>query len=114
MVEPIRPEEIKVQKVEFHDFVIEAFNELIQEKWNEAKKCAVVKQEEIVIKILEKSVSDKNNAEVIERNEIFKNHWLDVEDTYRAYGWDVKYFKKPYYETNKDSYFVFTKNEETD
>lgn len=109
-VKPIKPEDIKPKKPEIPDFVIEAFNELIQEKWNEKKGSAKIKQEEAIEKITEKCSKDGECG--IERHEIFDNHYLDVEDLYRENGWDVKYFKQPYYETKEDHFFIFKKKDE--
>jgi hypothetical protein len=102
MVQPIRPEDVKKKKVEIPDYIIEAFNELIQEKWDGTR--AKIEQEEAIKKILGDKVEDRH-----ERNVIFDNHWLDVEDTYREFGWDVQYYKQPYYETKLDHFFIFKK-----
>ncbi len=40
--------------------------------------------------------------------QIFDNHWLDIEDLYRKVGWKVKY-DKPAYCESYDASFEFTK-----
>ena len=106
-VKPIKPEEVKPVKPEFPDFVIEAFNELIQKKWDEDKGRSKIEQEEAIEKIIEKSSKDGKCG--IKRHEIFDKYYLDVENLYRENGWDVKYFKQPYYETKEDHFFIFRK-----
>lgn len=103
-VKPIKPEEVKTKR-EFPDFVIEAFNELIQNRWNEDKGRSIVKQEDAIQTIIEKS---SKYGEPINRGEIFSNKYLDVEDVYRENGWVVEYMKQPYY-SDEDDFFVFKK-----
>jgi len=43
----------------------------------------------------------------VERAHVYANHWLDVEDVYRAQGWSV-HFDKPAYCETYEAYFVFT------
>ena len=105
MVKPITPNEIKKKLIEFPDFVIEAFNYCIQEKWNGIY--ARVNQNEAIDSILK--FAGKEGKE-IKRGDIFKNHWLDVEDTYRQQGWKVIFAKQPYYVTDDDDFFIFKKN----
>ena len=104
-VKPIKPEEVKPVKPEFPDFVIEAFNELIQKKWDENKGRSIVKQEDAIQTILAKS---SQSGEPIQRGDIFSNNYLDVEDLYRKNGWAVEYMKQPYY-SDEDDFFVFRK-----
>ena len=42
------------------------------------------------------------------RQELFDNHYLDIEPAYRNAGWKVE-FDKPGYNETYDSYFVFSK-----
>lgn len=110
-IKPIRPDEVKPKKPVIPDFVVEAFNELIKDKWNERIGRAIVKQEEAVQKILEKVPQNEENP--FKRSDIFKNHYLDVEDLYRECGWVVKYTKRKYYE-KEDHFFTFSEKEEED
>lgn len=105
-VKPIKPEEVvKKIKDDFPNYVVEAFNSLIQEKWNETKGRAVVYQEESIQTILKLAES---NGTPIERHDIFSNGYLDIEELYRENGWEVEYMKQPYY-SNEDDFFVFKK-----
>mgnify|MGYP001578080201 CR=1 FL=1 len=96
-VKPISPDEVK--KGDIPDFVFEAFNEMIQEKWNGAS--SRVYQNEIIELILKKTT-------IIDRRDIFENNWLDVEDYYREAGWVVA-FDKPNYNEDYKAFFLFRK-----
>lgn len=96
---PIRPEEVVSEKEKLiPDVVISSFNNLIAEKWNGVS--AEIKQPEIVKLLV---------AAGLDKDEIFKRHWLDVEDIFRAVGWVVEY-DKPGYNESYDAFFVFRKN----
>ena len=102
MVEPIRPCDVKLI---IPDFIIEAVNGLIQQNWTGEQ--AKVTQNEIlnIVSVREKD-PDLDIDDKPTRDEVFSHHWLDIEDLYRAKGWDVKYDQPAYYETY-DAYFVF-------
>ena len=90
MTKPIRPEDIKELKLNFiPEEVIEIFNEAIVEKWN--GKSATINQNYIVDKIKEKLE--------INPEDIFRKHYLDVEEIFRDAGWVVNYDKPAYNET---------------
>ena len=94
---PIRPQEVITKQIEsIPDEVMLSFNELIAEKFSNGR--AVVKQDDVIARILGKMETS--------RDEIFKNHWLDVEKIYRKAGWKVDYDKPGYNETY-DAYFEF-------
>jgi len=100
MVEPIRPDEVTEKKITLlPDAVIRAFNTLIAKKFNGYE--STVKQDEAINAIMAED-------ETISRQEIFDNHWLDVEDIYRNIGWEVK-FDKPGYSESYSAYYVFKK-----
>lgn len=81
----------------FPQFVIQAFNECIEE--SKLKKSNTVLQKTVVSRIMKLGkVSSK---------EIFENNWLDVEDFYRKAGWAVRYDKPAFNETY-EPYFEFT------
>jgi len=44
----------------------------------------------------------------ISRNDVYAKHYLDIEEVYRAQGWDVHYDRPAYCETYEPS-FTFTK-----
>ncbi len=77
------------------DAVIEAFNELILK--NLHNHTAIVKQKDVVALIVKKG---------IRREDIFENHWLDVEGLFAEYGWKVKY-DKPGWDESYDPFFIF-------
>jgi hypothetical protein len=100
MVEPIKPDEVSVPKPEIPDFVITAFNTLIQKKWN--GEVAIISQNEAVNEI------KKLMPDSYKESDIFDNHWLDVEDLFLAAGWDVIFHKRHYYDPEED-YYKFCK-----
>lgn len=98
-VKPISPTEVEPF---IPDFVIEAFNSLIQKNWNGVE--AKVLQAEVVNTISSDDPTDPRPS----RQHIFDNHWLDVEDIYRKAGWKVTYVRASYFERH-DAYFLFRK-----
>lgn len=100
-VKPISPSEVaEIKKDLLPDFVIETWNNTIAKFWNGSY--AMIFQNKIITELLEKSPI------LITRNEIFDEHWLDVEDIYIAEGWNVKY-DKPAYNENYEPTFKFSK-----
>ena len=100
MTEPIMPQDMKSI---IPDEVIEAFNELIQKKWNGFQ--AQFKQDEAIVLIATKM--NQNKWWVIE------HHHLDVEDLYRQVGWIVEYDKPGYNEFYSPT-FMFSKKKVKD
>ncbi len=97
---PIKPSEVVAKKEKsFPDAVFEAFNELITKKWDGSS--ATVRQDEVVDLMVKKG---------LEREEIFDNGWLNVEDIYRSAGWVVRY-DKPGYDEDYSAYFTFESKE---
>ena len=98
MVTAISPADIAVQKVDnFPDFVLDEWNKMIGKKFTAGR--AHVSQNEIIEALLPHTQHGN-------RQEIFDNHWLDVEEVYRAQGWTVVYDKPAYNETYEAS-FIF-------
>jgi hypothetical protein len=103
-VNPITPGEASKRKLkDIPDFVIEAFNDLIVRKFSGSQ--ATVKQDEVVELIMEKAKEAKVD---VTRDQLFENHWLDVEPYFMRAGWKVD-FDKPGYNESYDAYFVFSK-----
>ncbi len=101
-MKPISPNEIGALKAKtLPSEVIEAFNELIVKNWSGA--CAIIKQDEIV-----KLICAKLKIKPKDRQDVYDNHYLDVEDLYRAEGWRVEYDKPGYNETY-EAFFKFRK-----
>jgi hypothetical protein len=95
-IQPIKPKEVADYKREnFPNEVFEAFNELIVE--NAGPGEIVVKQKDVVKRMVDKGLN---------RDEIYKKGWLDIEDVYRKAGWKVGY-DKPGYNESYDAFFVF-------
>lgn len=96
-LKPITPGEINAKKLDtLPSDVVDVFNKLIASNWN--GHAATVKQDDVVAAL----VTEERTREMI-----FKNHWLDVEDLYRAAGWKVVYDKPAYCETYPAT-FTFT------
>lgn len=94
-VKPIAPSEVIKQKEKsLPDEVILVFNELLAQNFSDGR--AVV-QQDAVVKLLEEKG--------LKRGEIFRNHWLDVEEIYKKAGWFVEYDKPAY---NEDYPATFT------
>ncbi len=81
----------------FPPFVVQAFNECIEESKTNHSDDVLRKTVVARIKKLG-SVTDKD---------IMDNNWLDVEEFYRKAGWKVSYNKPPYNESY-EAYFTFT------
>lgn len=105
MIKPITPREVIGKKKELlPDAVLEAFNELIAKHWNNGEAC--FKQDEVVALIcqkleqeLNKGGSSDDNWMSVRKQEIFDNHYLDVEGIYRKAGWTVNYDSPAYCES---------------
>lgn len=98
-VTAISPSEANaVRKGSIPDVVLETFNRLIVKNLSIGGR-ATVYQKDVVAAL---------TAAGLSRDQIFENHWLDVEDSYRDAGWKVAY-DKPGYCEDYDAYFVFSK-----
>lgn len=99
MSKPITPDQITPRKQDLiPDAVIDVFNDLIAKHWNGNR--SVVKQKDVVALL----VANHNMT----REDIYNNHYLDVEDIFRRAGWHVEYDKPGYNETY-DATFIFKK-----
>ena len=111
---PITPSEAASQRQVFPPEVIQAFNELIAEKYR--RGTAKVLQDDVVERIATlmnppgffPENDDGKDREREFRQSIFDKGWLDVEAAYRAAGWDVSFDKPAYNETYAAS-FLFEK-----
>ena len=93
---PLSPAEMQaLQTEQIPDEVFVAFNALISRRIMGGR--ATVHQNEVLALLEEQGMN---------RREIFDNHWLDVEDSYREQGWKVEY-DKPGYNESYEAYFVF-------
>lgn len=95
---PIRPNAIPAARTAgIPDVVFEVFNQQIVDNFTGSR--ATVYQGTIVKALVEKG---------LDRSEIYRRHWLDVEDFYRKAGWIVTY-DKPGYNEDYEAYFIFKK-----
>jgi len=82
---PIRPDQVVEKKTaQIPEFVFDAFNECIAK--NRTGSSAQFTQDEVVSEILTRMPLHRDWGT---RQEIYNNHWLDVEEAYRAVGWTV-------------------------
>lgn len=100
-MKPLTPQEVSgiISTREFPDFIIQAFNECIVT--SKTRHSGVVYQEDVLVLAVALSKGQYT------RQQIFDNHWLDVEDHYRAAGWKVEYYKPSYFEEER-AHYTFT------
>src|ERR1700727_2547589 len=100
-VKPITPAEARKNKNhEIPDFVMQAFNEEILQKFD--GHSARVKQDDVIHRIMvksERAIASGAGTGAITREDLFDNHWLDVETIFQDAGWMVEYDKPAYNET---------------
>ena len=101
-VNPITPKEVNEYSNTFPDYVIIGTNECIKDHYSHINKESLFKQDTLIEYIL------RHAPEGVDRNTLFNNHWLDIEDKYRGAGWDVSYRKPAYYEVGVPATFKFT------
>jgi len=104
MIKPITPREVIGKKTELiPDAVLLAFNETIARTYHNG--VATFTQDEIILLIIQKFEQEVNKGLGAEdwikqsRQQVFDNHWLDVEGIYRKAGWIVEYDKPAYNES---------------
>lgn len=96
MSKPIRPDDV-IKHKKLPNEVIDSFNEIIANRFNNGR--SNFKQKEVVALIVAKGIGEAK---------IYQEHYLDVEDLYRAQGWKVEY-DKPGYNESYDANFTFSK-----
>lgn len=97
-IRPITPDDIGTHKYEvLPKTVIVTWNELIALNFTAGR--ARIEQEEIVCALCK--------AMACERRHVFDQKWLDIEEVYREFGWDVAY-DKPGYNEGYEPSFKFT------
>lgn len=98
-IKPVSPDDIMQQKIrDLPDEVIDAWNRILVRHW--CGGSMTIRQETVVEELM--PLSNFN------RGAIFSNGWLDVEELYRANGWNVEY-DRPGYNESYDAFWVFTK-----
>lgn len=99
MTKAISPADIAIQKAKnFPDFVLDEWNKMIAKKFTAGR--ARIEQNEMIEALLPHTQHGN-------RQEVFDNGWLDVEEVYREQGWKVEYDKPGYCEDYAAS-FTFT------
>jgi hypothetical protein len=96
MINPVTPGEM-VGVNNFPDEVIKAFNKLITAKYRNGT--ATVTAAEVIEEL--KDFADKDT--------IYKEKYLDVEDLFGKHGWKVKYSSPDRGDRDYPAYFTFTK-----
>lgn len=100
MTNPIRPSEIaEAKKKLIPPEIFEVVNELLVLRSTGGRSSINITQNEIIEKVLSKLN--------IDRTELFSNGYLNFEEAYREYGWEV-YYDKPCYNESYDAFFKFT------
>jgi hypothetical protein len=96
---PLSPTEVAAhRKILAPDFVIQAWNDCIAEKWDGRQ--SKVLQEDLVQTVL------KYATTLLEREVAFEKGYLDLEPVFRDEGWDVEY-RRPAYCESFPAYFLF-------
>lgn len=93
---------LKRYSEKFPQYVFDAFNCLLSEKYNDNE--IIIEQDEVIKKIIELS-----DDEYLSEDVIFNNGWLDVEPFYIEKNWEVVY-DKPTCCDNYSSRFIFKPN----
>lgn len=96
-VKPITFEEVYDAKCQgIPNEIVLVVNKLIKENFNTSDNSSKVYQDDIL------------NEITIEKERVYRNHWLDIEPLYESAGWDVSYYHSACWESFP-SYFVFSK-----
>lgn len=96
-INPVSPEGLDdLRREMIPSEVFETFNRLLGEK--AINGYAVIRQDEVVTALTERG---------LERENIFRKGWLNIESLYEANGWKVVYERPGYNETGH-SYFTFS------
>jgi hypothetical protein len=100
MIKPISPAQIvEIKKKYIPDGVFEVFNDAITIAYEDG--LSIVYRDDIVDTLTERFG--------MERSEIIKNGWLNVEEAYRDSGWQVNYDQAMAGEEYFKAYFKFSK-----
>ena len=99
MTKPLSPEQVtRKSKENFPSIIFETFNKLLIKKASPLNDTIIIKQSDVLQNACGKGM--------LNREDIFDNHWLDVETYYEEVGWKVQYCKPPYFGTG-EPYFTF-------
>lgn len=97
MIKPISPQEVPAHQAAALDpRVIEVWNRLIAAHHDGSR--ATIQQNAAIAALM--------TATGVERQAVFDQRWLDIEDLYRQQGWKVTY-DKPGWDESYEAFFVF-------
>lgn len=96
-VRPIAPDEVIYN---IPDFVIEAVNQMIRNKYR-GKSFSFTSKELIFL--------GQSTGATGSNKDWYNEKWMDFENLYRKMGWDVQYESAGYGDSDFDSYYTFTK-----
>jgi hypothetical protein len=107
-VKAITPKELEVKPITFPDYVVNAFNKLIAEKYEKARLSGskitfTIKQSEAIDEIMTQARLLKWKG--VTKDKIFREHYLDVEKFYEQSGWKMV-FDKPGWDENYEAYWT--------
>lgn len=101
MIKPITPTEAQsLKQTQIPDAVFDAFNQMIASEIDSNGQ-AVITQDEVIALICKKMGIDRFQVHM---------RWLDIENIYRNYGWEVEY-DKPGYNESSSATFTFKQKE---
>jgi hypothetical protein len=101
MVAPISPNEVEqMPEKAFPDFVLEAFNDVIQRNYRNGR--AHFAFDEVVKEIV------KRSPKRLTKDQVYAKNYLDVEQVYRKQGWRVE-SDSPGFNESGTSTFTFSK-----
>ena len=100
----IRPDEIVVEDREIPAFVFDVFNQMLEQKFEPNKSIT------LLTKDVRTAIKDHLSTLGPEAP-TFQDWWLDVENVYRASGWDVSYDRAAYCEDYDDFYTFSVKKD---
>lgn len=96
---PITPQEAKEGQPKIIPSVVyDVFNHLLTTRFARGNE-VVITQDQVIDVILARMPE-------LQRQEIFDNHWLDIENAYQAAGWQVSYSRVAYNESGR-SFWTF-------
>ena len=102
-VKPISPKEAFEAYAHLPDKVTKTWNALIVK--NRSGRGSVVKQDDAVEAL--RAAMSEDHQDLIPRQRVFDEGWLEIEEVFRAAGWKVEYDKPAYCETYPAT-FTFT------
>lgn len=101
-VEPLTPNELK--RIACPSEVIAAFNQCLIMKWD--GKSAKITQDMAINAIIDEFGNEEGDPSLVTRQDVFDNKWLDIEEQFQSYGWNVRHLIPDRGETF-EAFFIF-------